>query len=450
MITITTERQKLTDRLSSVSGRAQHLLNLADQESRDLTDEESTEFERLTKDVGKLKARLGSLELLNESEEFLNASVGRDTVRAGINLNGLQNNPHAAPRDLDLKRKPGTFANLFGSPPSRHSFRDLGDFVKAAVYGNDARLMNANMTEGSGPAGGYLVPMQYSQAILDQSLESEVIRPNANVIPMAGPTLDLPIFNTTDRTGAKRAGLQMVMIGEAATSTAQSAITSNLKLTARKGAVFVDVSGELEADVPGFSTYLGQQMASAIGGGFDYMFVQGTGAGQPLGIVNAPCTATVTKESGQSAGTVLANNLLKMAGRLHPACWARSVWLVSPSALSQLLSVSQEAGPSGGKRTVELVDRDGMILMMTRPVIITDACSAVGTKGDVILADLSQYVVGLRKELSLEREISSGWKDDLVGFRMITRFDGQPAWPSAVTPRAGSDTLSAFVTIETR
>lgn len=443
MNTITTERQKLVDRLSSVTNRARDYFEAADREQRDLTEAELSEVATLSKDSQKLKARIEGMEILNQSEEFLNQSAGRKV------LPGATNN-HAAGRELDLKRKPATFSNLFGAPSARHDFRDLQDFVRSAVYGNDARLMNASMTESTGAAGGFLVPMQYSQAILDQSLESEVIRPHANVIPMTGPTLGLPIFNTTDRTGAKRAGLQMVMIGEAATSTAQSAITANLQLTARKGAVFVDVSGELEADVPGFSTYLGQQMASAIGGGFDYMFVQGTGAGMPLGIVNAPCTATVSKESGQAAATIVGSNLLKMAARLHPACWARSAWLVSPSALSMLLSITQEAGPSTGRRTAELIDRDGIMLLMTRPVFITDACSALGTKGDVILADLSQYMVGLRKELSLEREISSGWKDDLVGFRMITRFDGQPAWPSAVTPRAGSETLSAFVTLETR
>lgn len=397
MNTITTqERQKLTDRLASVSERAQSFLALADEESRDLTDTEQNDFEKLTRDAGKLKTRLDSLEILNTSEEFLNQSAGRKVLPTGP----LQNARTA--QALDLKRKPGTFANLFGAPNQRHEFRDLADFARAVIHGNDARLMNANMSESTGAAGGFLVPMQYSQALLDQSLESEIIRPNATVIPMTSSTLDLPIFNTTDRTGAKRAGLQMVMIGEAATSTAQTAITANLGLQAKKGAIFVDVSGELEADVPGFSNYLGQHMANAVAGGLDYQFVQGTGAGAPLGIVNAPCTATVTKESAQAASTILAANLLKMAGRLHPSCWAKSVWLVSPSALPQLLTLTQEAGPSTGGRTAQLMDRDGMMLLMTRPVIITDACSAIGTKGDVILADLSQYIVGLRKELSLQ------------------------------------------------
>jgi len=292
--------------------------------------------------------------------------------------------------------------------------------------------------------------MQFAASLLDTALESEIIRPRATLVPMTSSSVSMPFFNTTDRTGRARAGLVMQMIGEASTSTAQKAIVGNISLHARKGAIFVDVSGELEADAPGFGQYLGAQMASAVAAGFDAYFVGGSGAGVPLGIVNAPCTVSVAKEGSQTADTIVEANILKMAARLHPACWANSVWLVSPSALGQLFALSQAAGPSTGGRSVELVDRDGTMRLMTRPVIVTDACNALGDKGDIILADLSRYLVGLRKDVSLEREIGSGWKDDLVGFRTIVRFDGMPAWPSAVTPRAGADTLSAFVTLDDR
>jgi HK97 family phage major capsid protein len=443
-MTTTTERQKLTDRLASVTTRAQALLALADEESRDLSDAEQTDFEKLTRDAAKLKARIESVEVLNLSEEFLNAGQGRKTQPEGVQ------NSHAA-QELDLKRKPPTYQNLFGKPAAKHEFKDLGDFAKAAIHGNDLRLMNANMSEDQGPAGGFLVPSQYSQALLDQALENEVIRPNANVIPMAGSVLDLPLFNYTDRTGAKRAGLQMVMVGEGQPHSAQSASTAKLAMVAKKGAVFVDVTSELESDTPNFSNALGVAMSSAIGGGFDFMFVQGTGAGQPMGIVNWSGTAVVSKEGSQAAATLLAANITKMAARLHPASWARATWLVSPSVLAMLLSLSQDVGPSSGVRAIALTqDAGGLLRIMGRPVTISDSCSALGVKGDVILADLSQYVVGLRKDISIERDISSGWKSDLIGFRTIVRFDGMPAWPSAVTPRAGVDTLSPFVVIETR
>ena len=227
---------------------------------------------------------------------------------------------------------------------------------------------------------------------------------------MVSSEMALPLFNYADRTGAKRAGLQMVMVGEGGLSTAQSASTAKLGLVARKGAVFVDVTSELESDTPNFSSVLGMAMSAAIGGGFDYMFVQGTGgAGQPLGIVPWSGTAIVTKEGSQTGGTIVAGNIQKMAARLHPSCWTRSSWLVSPSALAQLLALAESVGPSSGVRGVALQDSgNGMLSIMGRPVYITDACSALGTKGDIVLACLSEYIIGLRKDIGIERDISSG------------------------------------------
>jgi HK97 family phage major capsid protein len=441
--TTTDTRERLTNRLDSITNRAQAIFAEADDAGRDLTDVELGEVTRLAADADKLRSRIDLANKLGTHDDFLNQSAGRKVKPEIGNRTALTIGDQTAKR--------GTFNNLFGAPGGRNEFRDIGDFVKAAILrdGRDPRLMNA-MTEGVGADGGFAVPAQFAADLLNTALESEIIRPRATIVPMFGPTLSMPFFNTTDRTGRARAGLVMQIIGEAGTSTAQKAKVGNITLTAKKGAIFVDVSGELEADAPGFGSYLGTQMASAVAAGFDAYFVGGSGAGVPLGIVNAPCTASVAKEGSQTADTIVEANILKMAARMHPACWSNSVWLVSPSALGQLFALSQAAGPSTGGRSVELVDRDGTMRLMTRPVIVTDACNALGDVGDIILADLSRYLVGLRKDVSLEREISSGWKDDLVGFRTVVRFDGQPAWPSAVTPRAGADTLSAFVTLAER
>ena len=37
----------------------------------------------------------------------------------------------------------------------------------------------------------------------------------------------------------------------------------------------------------------------------DVAFISGTGAGQPLGILNAPALVTVSKETGQAADTIV-------------------------------------------------------------------------------------------------------------------------------------------------
>jgi HK97 family phage major capsid protein len=44
----------------------------------------------------------------------------------------------------------------------------------------------------------------------------------------------------------------------------------------------------------------------------DDAIINGTGAGQPLGVINAASTVTVSKESGQAADTVVFENCLKI------------------------------------------------------------------------------------------------------------------------------------------
>jgi HK97 family phage major capsid protein len=45
--------------------------------------------------------------------------------------------------------------------------------------------------------------------------------------------------------------------------------------------------------------------------------VNGTGVGQPLGMLNAPSLVSVAKETGQSAATLQTENIVKMYARFY-------------------------------------------------------------------------------------------------------------------------------------
>jgi HK97 family phage major capsid protein len=86
-----------------------------------------------------------------------------------------------------------------------------------------------------------------------------------------------------------------------------------------------------------------------------------------------------------------------------------------------------------------------------RPIIPTQACQTLGDKGDIIFADLSQYMTavktgGLRTDVSIHL-----WFDyDTLAYRFILRIAGQPWWSSSISPKNGSNTLSPFVTLDER
>lgn len=74
---------------------------------------------------------------------------------------------------------------------------------------------------------------------------------------------------------------------------------------------------------------------------------------------------------------------------------------------------------------------------------------SLGTQGDVALVDFSQYTIGLRKEVSIDKSNAPGWTEDMTDFRVIVRVDGQGTWNEAITPKNG-DSLSWAVTLAER
>ncbi|MBU1623385.1 MAG: phage major capsid protein, partial [Nanoarchaeota archaeon] len=85
-----------------------------------------------------------------------------------------------------------------------------------------------------------------------------------------------------------------------------------------------------------------------------------------------------------------------------------------------------------------------------RPVIAIEQADTVGDLGDVMLLDLSQYLMidkgGLQAASSLH--VMFLYAEQV--FRFIYRTDGQPAWNSSLTPANSSNTLSPFVLLDAR
>jgi len=93
--------------------------------------------------------------------------------------------------------------------------------------------------------------------------------------------------------------------------------------------------------------------------------------------------------------------------------------------------------------------RAGKFTLLGKEVLFTEKCPALGAKGDLILADLSQYAIGMRKEIALDRSNVPGWMEDMTDYRVIVRVDGQGTWDKPITPKNGA-TLSWAVALEAR
>jgi HK97 family phage major capsid protein len=438
---------------AQANGRIASLIAKADRENRDLTSEEARQSDQLLASRADAQAKIDALSDENTASTNI-PSAGRQ-VPPEMPMSSGGDSFHGAPTSAASPK----FFNMFPEARRQRSgFTNFGEFAKA-VFTRDPRLFQnaSGASEGVGADGGFYVPTQFFADIMDTSLTQEAIRPGATIIPMTSQTCAIPMFDLSNRaTGI--ATLEGKLTGEGVTGTPQKPKVREVDLVAKKIQVLVPTTAELLMDSPQiFSTLLKQYMLDALSQTLDTWFISGTGAGVPLGILNAPALISVAKDASQTNTTITATNIANMASRLAPNSWSRATWIVSPSALAQLFTVKivvRNAADSdnvgGFQPGFFTANPDGTYTLLGRPLIVSDRCSALGVKGDILLCDLRSYLVGIRQNAELLVDNSIGFKESEIWFRLNCRIDGQPAIQAPITPRVGSTTLSPFVTLDPR
>ena len=164
----------------------------------------------------------------------------------------------------------------------------------------------------------------------------------------------------------------------------------------------------------------------------------------------AAATVSVTKESGQAATTITAENIDKMYSRMLPSSTSRAVWVAHPDTLPQLVSLSRSVGTGGSVVMMSNMAGSAPMSLYGRPVILSEKCQTLGTAGDLFFVDLSYYVVGDRQSLSMASSPHVRFQNDETVWRFTQRVDGRPWVENALTPRNGSSTISPFVNLATR
>jgi HK97 family phage major capsid protein len=165
--------------------------------------------------------------------------------------------------------------------------------------------------------------------------------------------------------------------------------------------------------------------------------LQGTGVGQPLGIINAGATITVARQAGGTVGYI---DLANMDEHFLPQ--GRGLWVISQSLKSELRQVQDPAGNYVWQPNA----RDPIPnTIFGWPVIFTEKVPLAGTAGDVLLIDPRYYLVGDRKATTIESTQYDYWRYDQTSWRVVHRVDGQPWLSTWLTMQDGTTTVSPFV-----
>ena len=332
-------------------------------------------------------------------------------------------------------------------------------FANKNVSEIDSRLkyLAAGSDEARGnsdPYGGFLVPVGFTPELLKVSPEADPMGSLTTKIPMQLPVVKIPARTDKDHTSSVSGGLTVTRKPETVSGTSSQMTMEQVVLTAHNLFGLSYVTEELLTDSP-------LSFAAILESGFSDQFMFkliserlfGTGNGEFLGIMNSPALVTIAKETGQATATVLYENILKMRAR----CWGYqdSIWIANHDCVPQLALMNQAVGSSGypvfqpgtrlGQNNLDIPDQ-----LLGRPIVFTEYTKTVGTTGDIVLVNWTQYLEGVYQPMQSMESVHVRFINHERTFKFWLRNAGQPWWKSALTVNQGSNSLSPYVALATR
>lgn len=311
----------------------------------------------------------------------------------------------------------------------------------------------SGMSETIPSDGGFLVQVDFSQEIIKRAYQlGEVLSRcrKAGVGPQSNGLKINAIDETSRATGSRYGGVQVLWAFEADQATGKKPKLRQMEIALQKliGSWFL--TDELVQDATALSSVATDAFAEEVTFVTEDAIINGNGTGLPFGILNAAAKVQVSKESGQASTTFVTANAAKMFGRLWARSLGNAVWFINQDVWQQLLQLTLGSNawpvfiPPGGVSSAPYGTLYG------RPIVPIEYCATLGTAGDVIFADMSQYLVIDKGGPQQATSMHVKFLTDEMAFRITYRVGGQPLWHAALTPKNGSNTMSPFITLQGR
>lgn len=350
-----------------------------------------------------------------------------------------------------------------GAPGSGTGFKSFGELLQSVVRysksegrNSDPRLKAAasGMSEAVPSDGGFLVQKDFSSELIMRVYQSGEIAQRVRRIPISQKSNGVKI-NAIDEDsradGSRWGGVQAFWANEADAFTGSKPKFRQIELQTQKLIALCYSTDELLDDAVALESVISQAFTEEMTFKLEDAIFNGTGAGQPLGVTNSGAVLQVSKDSGDSGATVSTNDVLNMWSRLFASSRKNAAWFINQDVEPKLYPLTLGSGTA-----VQLLytppgkDGNQYGLLLGRPVIPVEHCATLGTPGDVVLADLNQYLLIDKGAPRQDYSIHVRFLNDEGVFRFVYRVDGQPAWKKPLTPKNGSNTYSPFITLATR
>lgn len=375
--------QRQIDERVTAWEEAKHLLDTADAEKRDLTAEETEQYERITADIDRRAKIIEDYQQREQRERQLDIAAA----------------------DIRIPETPKPIAS------DSDTIRSLarGEMRSAEFHANEQRTITGGST-------GAPVPTSfYDRVIMLARLVGPMLDTSTILNTTGGENLQIPRLATYS--GATPFG-QGSAIG-----TSEPTFGSFITLGAFKYSFLVQVSNELiedsGVDLLGF---IADQTGNAMGYSVNAALTTGTGTVQPNGIVTASA-AGGTGGTGVS-GAFTADNLIDLAYSLDGAVLnlPGTGWMMNTASVGATRKLKDTAGYYIFSPRLTPTEADTLLGF---PIYMNPAMASTATSAkSVIFGHLPSYYVRQVGGLRLDRSDEYAFNQGLVTFRATMRVDG--------------------------
>ncbi len=307
---------------------------------------------------------------------------------------------------------------MTGDGDGRFSFGRLFKAMSTKDW-SGARYEKKALGEGTGSAGGYLVPEQHVSEVKDRITAQAVIRKaGATVYPMNTDTLNIPKV---------AGGATAYWVGENTQITSSDQTFAQEQLVARTLAAMVRVSNQLLQDTSGAAeAAIRRDIAKVLALAEDVAFIEGDGtSNEPVGIINTSGVNEVTL--GANGGTPSFDNIYEALYQVELNNGAASAWIMHPRTKNTLRKIKDSNGQYIYNVLPSLKEPD---TLMGIPVYLTTQAPVnltVGSSSDcsyIICGQFDEAIIGERQGMEFAVDQSgTAFEYYQSWIRAISRLD---------------------------
>ncbi len=348
-------------------------------------------------------------------------------------------------------RNPGYISDTGGA--SDPNVKSLGDWAMAVKRGDTKRLTDvygtkAALSGDAGTTGGYLVPSEFMASILQVMETASPILSRVQTIPVTQPSGEWPALDqyVTPTAGAGdtalAAGLVASMGAEGTASTETEPGFQKIEWRLRTINGHILASNEIEADTPqGLEALFRSVISIAVGAKREHYVLRGTGAGQPLGILNAAAAIGIAPATNSIFAWA---DALTMRSRFKNVTGGQPMWIIHPGVWPDIGVFESTAGGGVFQANMSVALNQ---TILGWPIVESEHSPQDDNSGNVILADLGAYVLFQKGGIQIAFSEHAKFLEGQKAWRFEDRLDGQPWMKNSLVlaDPQGSYTVSPFV-----